>query len=82
MSRSVEQVYLDNRQLRLQTGQLLNYDQLVLAVGRETSLDIVPGAATYALPFRTLADANRLKKKLRYLETSEQSISSVCLSTG
>ncbi|MFW9258668.1 FAD-dependent oxidoreductase [Nostoc sp. CALU 546] len=28
---AVEQVDLDNRQLRLQTGQLLNYDQLVLA---------------------------------------------------
>ncbi|MEH1965586.1 NAD(P)/FAD-dependent oxidoreductase [Nostoc sp.] len=79
---TVEQVDLNNRQVRLQAGQVLTYDRLVLAVGRETSLDIIPGAASYALPFRTLADADRLKAKLRSLEASEQSIIRVAIAGG
>lgn len=32
--------------------------RLVLAIGAEAKLDIVPGAADYALPFYTLEDAH------------------------
>lgn len=78
----VQEVDLNNRQLRLQAGQVLTYDRLVLAVGREASLDIIPGAATYALPFRTLADADRLKERLRYLEAAEQSIIRIAIAGG
>ncbi|CAH9071038.1 unnamed protein product [Cuscuta epithymum] len=42
--------------------------RLVLALGAEAKLDIVPGAAKYALPFYTLEDALKADEKLRDLE--------------
>jgi demethylphylloquinone reductase len=50
----------------------LSYDYLVLAMGGETPIDQVPGAADYAIPFRTLSDAYRLEERLRSLEASEK----------
>jgi demethylphylloquinone reductase len=44
----------------------------VLALGGETPLDLVPGSAEYALPFRALDDAYRLEERLRTLEASGQ----------
>jgi len=62
---------LDTQQVRLQTAPMeLTYDYLVLAMGGETPLDLVPGAAAHAIPFRTIADAYRLEEKLRSLEQS------------
>lgn len=54
--------------VHLESGLLIEYDWLVLAIGAEAKLDIVPGAADYALPFYTLEDAHRVDKKLRELE--------------
>ncbi|MEO0407590.1 MAG: NAD(P)/FAD-dependent oxidoreductase [Cyanobacteria bacterium P01_A01_bin.135] len=48
------------------------YDYLVLGLGGETPLDIVPGAAEYAIPFRTVDDAYRLKQTVQDLESSER----------
>lgn len=59
------------KSVQLHQGPELRYDYLVLAMGGETPLDRVPGAAQYALPFRTLADAYRLEEQLRVLEESE-----------
>ncbi|MCJ2542926.1 NAD(P)/FAD-dependent oxidoreductase [Thermostichus vulcanus] len=56
------------RRVTLQDGQSLEYDGLVLALGGETPLNQVPGAAEYAFPFRTLADAQRLRAHLKRLE--------------
>lgn len=39
--------------------------RLVLALGAEAKLDVVPGAAEYALPFSTLEDA-RVSVDLEY----------------
>jgi NADH:ubiquinone reductase (non-electrogenic) len=55
----------------LQDGPQLPYDRLVLALGGETPLDLVPGATSYAYPFRTIADAYRLEERLRVLEETE-----------
>lgn len=66
----IQGVDLETRLVKLQDGGQLAYDYLVLAVGIEACLDRVPGAASYALPFRTLADAERLKEQLRILEFS------------
>ncbi|KAK4366352.1 hypothetical protein RND71_014232 [Anisodus tanguticus] len=54
--------------VQLESGLLIEYDWLVLAIVAEAKLDIVPGAADYALPFYTLEDAHRVDKKLRKLE--------------
>jgi NADH:ubiquinone reductase (non-electrogenic) len=62
---------IEAKQVQLQSAPELAYDYLVLAMGGETPLNIVPGAAEYAIPFRTLADAYRLEERLRLLEESE-----------
>lgn len=60
----------DERRVQLQDGPEIPYDRLVLALGGETPLDLVPGATSYAFPFRTVADAYRLEERLRVLEES------------
>jgi NADH:ubiquinone reductase (non-electrogenic) len=62
---------VEAKRVQLETGETLTYDRLVLAVGGETPMDFVPGAADYAIPFRTIADAYRLQERLRQLEESD-----------
>ncbi len=71
---SVSAIDITQQQVTLSGGETLGYDRLVIALGGETPLDIVPGAAEYALPFRTLSDAYRLKDKLRLLEASDKDV--------
>ncbi len=71
---TVSAIDVTGQQVTLSSGETLTYDRLVLALGGETPLNIVPGAAEYALPFRTLADAQRLKDRLRLLEASDKDV--------
>ncbi|CAI0455086.1 unnamed protein product [Linum tenue] len=62
--------------------EILSGARLVLALGSETKLDVVPGSAEYALPFSTLEDALKVDSKLRQLERrnfSKGSPISVCI---
>ncbi|MBE9005165.1 NAD(P)/FAD-dependent oxidoreductase [Fortiea sp. LEGE XX443] len=61
----------DQQRVQLQNGPEIAYDRLVLALGGETPLDMVPGATSYAHPFRTIADAYYLEERLRILEESD-----------
>lgn len=54
--------------VHLESGLLIEYDWLVLALGAESKLDVVPGASEFALPFSTLEDAHKVDNKLRTLE--------------
>ncbi|KAF5186013.1 Alternative NAD(P)H-ubiquinone oxidoreductase C1 protein [Thalictrum thalictroides] len=54
--------------VQLESGQCIEYDWLVLALGAEPKLDLVPGAAEFALPFSTLDDAWKVDKRLKILE--------------
>jgi NADH dehydrogenase len=65
------EIDVEAKRVQLETGETLTYDRLVLAVGGETPMDFVPGAADYAIPFRTIADAYRLQERLRQLEESD-----------
>jgi len=67
---TVSGIDLQQRQVHLQDGPEIAYDRLVLALGGETPLDLVPGAVSHAYPFRTIADAYRLEERLRILEES------------
>lgn len=67
----VSEIDIDQQRVHLQDGPEISYDQLVLALGGETPLDIVPGATSYAYSFRTIADAYRLEERLRVLEESD-----------
>ncbi len=66
----VAQIDVDSRSVTLKDGQTLVCDRLVLALGGEPPMDLVPGAADHALPFRTMADAYQLEERLRVLENS------------
>ena len=70
---TVDSVNLAGRTVQItQNGQAerLSYDRLVLAMGGESVIGNVPGAADHALPFRTLNDAMRLSDRLKDLEAS------------
>lgn len=67
----VTKIDLDQRLVQFQDAPELSYDRVVLALGGETPLDFVPGASSYAYPFRTVSDAYRLQEQLRILESSE-----------
>ncbi|MUL38382.1 NAD(P)/FAD-dependent oxidoreductase [Gloeocapsopsis dulcis] len=67
---TVTGINIDEQRVHLQEGSEIPYDRLVLALGGETPLDIVPGATSYAFPFRTIDDAYHLEARLRLLEES------------
>ena len=70
---TVDSVNLAGRTVQItQNGQAerLSYDRLVLAMGGESVIGNVAGAADNALPFRTLNDAMRLSDRLKDLEAS------------
>ncbi len=64
----VERIDIEAQQVALTDGTQLSYDRIVLALGGETPMDMAPGVAEYAIPFRSLEDAYRLKERLRQLE--------------
>ncbi|MEH1938996.1 MAG: NAD(P)/FAD-dependent oxidoreductase [Nostoc sp.] len=67
----VSGIDIDQQLVNIQEGPEIPYDRLVLALGGETPLDIVPGATSYAYPFRTISDVYRLEERLRFLEESD-----------
>jgi demethylphylloquinone reductase len=66
---TVTNLDLQAKQVQVQSGETVAYNKLVIALGGETPLDMVPGVAEHAIPFRTLADAYRLEEHLRRLES-------------
>lgn len=79
---TVQGVDLGIRQVRLQSGNVLSYDYLVLAVGRETSAKIVNETTDHIYPFRTLDDAERLGERLQELEGSDQTTIRIAIAGG
>ncbi|MEH2150108.1 NAD(P)/FAD-dependent oxidoreductase [Nostoc sp.] len=67
----VSGIDIDQQRVSVQEGPEIPYDRLVLALGGETPLDLVPGATAYAYTFRTISDAYRLEERLRFLEESD-----------
>lgn len=67
---AVSAIDINKKTVQLADKSELNYDRLVLALGGETPLDLVPGAASHAYPFRTITDAYRLEERLRVLEAA------------
>ena len=72
------------KQVEVNMGQrsTIAYDRLVLAIGGETPMDLVDGAAEYAIPFRNLNDFYRLNSKLELLEASSRDKIRVCIAGG
>ena len=53
-----------SRSVALAGGKTLSYDVLVLAMGATNNYSGVPGAAEFAVPFRSLADADHLRQRM------------------
>ena len=64
----VDGIDIQAQRVSLTDGTQLSYDRIVLALGGETPMDMAPGVAEHAIPFRSLEDAYRLKDRLRQLE--------------
>ncbi|HEY9606010.1 MAG TPA: NAD(P)/FAD-dependent oxidoreductase [Allocoleopsis sp.] len=69
---TVAGINVDDQRVQLHDGPEFSYDRLVLTLGGETPLDMAPGVAEYAMPFRTITDAYRLEERLRILEESDK----------
>ncbi|RUS99338.1 NADH dehydrogenase [Dulcicalothrix desertica PCC 7102] len=69
---AVSGIDVDSKSIHLHDGPEIKCDRLVLALGGETPLDMVPGATSYAYSFRTITDAYRLEERLRILEESDK----------
>lgn len=69
---TVSGIDTDEKRVELLNGPEISYDRLVLAMGGETPLTMVPGAISHARAFRTLDDAYALEEKLRILEESDK----------
>ncbi len=69
---TVSGIDTEQKRVELLNGPEIPYDRLVLAMGGETPLDMVPGAISHARAFRTLDDAFALEEKLRILEESDR----------
>jgi NADH dehydrogenase len=67
---AVSAIDINKQTVQLADKSELNYDRLVLALGGETPLDLVPGTVTHAYPFRTITDAYKLEERLRILEAA------------
>ncbi len=67
---TIAEVDLKTQKVNLESGDRLNYDYLVLAVGTKGRVANIPGAARYALNFRSLADVESLQARLDLLERS------------
>ncbi len=68
----VEKIDLDNNTVRVSnfgnSSQELKYDYLVIALGSETGYFEISGAKENTLPFRSLQDALKIRKKIRSLD--------------
>ncbi|MDJ0660878.1 MAG: NAD(P)/FAD-dependent oxidoreductase [Crocosphaera sp.] len=68
----VKKIDLDNRQVKLDNDDSLNYDYLVLGLGTQNRWVDIPGLKDHALTFRTLQDLEQLQAKIHYLETLDR----------
>jgi NADH:ubiquinone reductase (non-electrogenic) len=60
----VTNIDLDSRTVSLKTQKTLAYDILIFSPGAVTNYAGVEGAEQFSLPFRTLNDANRLRRRM------------------
>lgn len=78
---TVTDINLNTQEVTL-TNSTVTYDRLVVALGGITPDDMVKGAKEYAIPFRSLENAYKLKEKLRILENSDKEFIRVAVIGG
>jgi demethylphylloquinone reductase len=78
----VSKIDTEAQAVYLEDANSIPYDYLIIALGGETPLDLVPGAKEYAIPFRHLGDAYQLEERLRVLEASNADKIRVAIAGG
>lgn len=68
----VTNIDIEQKEVTVDDNTRIQCDRLVLSTGGRTPLEIAPGAKEYAIPFRSLDDAYRLKEQLRLLTESDK----------
>jgi demethylphylloquinone reductase len=66
----VKAIDLEAKSVSYTDGSHQVYDRIVLAMGGETPMDLVPGAAEHAIAFRSVSDAYKVADRLKTLEAS------------
>eukprot|EP01038_Epipyxis_sp_PR26KG_P004985 gene4985-6968_t len=72
---AVQAVNFSSNTLELLQGNksnIFNYDKLIIAVGIQPKLDLIPGAREFSIPFYRKEDATALRQKLFYLKNKKQ----------
>lgn len=67
----VKRVDIKDKKVLLQNSDILDYDYLVIAVGRKTKFAPIEGLKEYALTFRSITDADLLKNRLENIVRSQ-----------
>jgi demethylphylloquinone reductase len=60
-----EQIDFERQQVRLQSGQIIEYDRLVLAMGQQMQLPLIASNTAHRQTFRQLEDAAQLRQTLQ-----------------
>jgi demethylphylloquinone reductase len=73
---SVTDVDYEQNEIKFSDGSIPNmkYDQLVMAVGAQPRVDLVPGAKENAMSFYTVEDAYKLRSRLQALLDSGKTV--------
>ncbi|MEG3436889.1 NAD(P)/FAD-dependent oxidoreductase [Pannus brasiliensis CCIBt3594] len=81
-NRACRAIDFPNRQVRLDDGESVRYDYLVLAAGTRNRIPAIEGLAEHALTFRSLEDVERLQNTLHLLETETRAPARVAVIGG
>ena len=71
-----------NKNVLYNSNEEICYDQIVLAVGSQPRLDIIPGLKEFSIPFYSINDAYNLRKRLNELLKEDQLIRVVVIGGG
>ncbi len=69
---NITKIEIESKEIQCEKEISYQYDQLVVALGGKTPVEIVPGASSHAITFRNLSDAYQLQEKLRIEEKSNK----------
>lgn len=72
----------NQHRVHLKSGDVLRYDYLVVALGGVNNTFGIPGAESYAVPFKSVGDCYEIRRRLDELDKWEQDFSVVIVGGG
>jgi NADH:ubiquinone reductase (non-electrogenic) len=68
----VEDIDIEKKKIITKSGSVIPYNRVVLSIGSEPNDFGIPGVLTYTYKFKTISDANALRKKLDSMTINNQ----------